>query len=389
MWQGLRGPLIIACVLALCACAAAPVEDIEPGADPAPDSDEAGLWMMMEKAERRLITSGQLVEDPALQDYVGGIACRLAPEYCDDIRVYVVEQPDFNATMAPNGFMTVWTGLILRCENEAQLATVIGHEIAHYRYRHSLLMWRSMRASSDAWMLVNLAIGASGSSGSQAASAATQALMMAGLMSFSREHEREADTLGFQLVSTAGYDTREAARIWDGLIAEREAAEADDPPVLFASHPPSPERSQTLRDMARELGADAGRERGSEAFLEMTLAHRGNWLAAELRRRRFARVQVVLDRLIEQGSGLGELYFQQGQLYRLRDADGDVERAIGAYERALTHPDAPAATHRALGFVQWSQGRHEAARRALEGYLREAPEAGDRAMIESYLEELQ
>lgn len=384
MRQGLREPLLTACVLTLCACAAAPVEHIEPGDEPSPDTDEAGLWMMMEKVERRLLTSGALVEDAELQRYVGDIACRVAPEYCGDLRVYVVERPDFNASMAPNGFMTVWTGLILRCENEAQLATVIGHEIAHYRYRHSLVQWRSVRRSTNAWMLATVAIGAAGHS-----AAGSELVVLARLMAFSREHEREADALGIELMAEAGYDAREAARIWDGLIAERDAADLDDPPVLFATHPPSPERSQALREKARELGPNGGWDKGRDAFLEATLPHRSDWLDAELRRNRFARVQVVLDRLIEQGAGLGTLHFHQGELYRLRGDDGDPDRAIAAYEKALLHPDAPVKTHRAMGYVHWAQGRNDAARHAFEAYLARATDAGDRAIIQSYVEELQ
>lgn len=384
MWQGLRGAPSIACALMLCACAAAPVEQIEPGDEPSADTDEAGLWMMMEKAERRLITSGALVDDAELQGYVGAIACRLAPDYCGDLRVYVVERPDFNATMAPNGFMTVWTGLILRCENEAQLATVIGHEIAHYRYRHSLLQWRSLRRSSNALMIANVAIGAAGHS-----SAGTELVILAGLRAFSREHEREADSLGIELMAEAGYDPHEAARIWEGLIAERDAADLDDPPFLFATHPPSPERSRALRERARELGPGQGRDKGRDAFLAATLPHRSDWLDAELRRNRFARVQVVLDRLIEQGAGLGTLHFHQGELYRLRANDGDAERAIAAYEEALRHPDAPVKTHRAMGYVHWAEGRDAAALRAFEEYLARATDAGDRAIIQSYVEELQ
>ena len=76
--------------------------------------------------------------DLKLHAYVEDIACRLGASHCPDIRVHIVRTPWFNASMAPNGMMQVWSGLLLRADNEAQLAAVLGHEIGHYISRHSV-----------------------------------------------------------------------------------------------------------------------------------------------------------------------------------------------------------------------------------------------------------
>jgi predicted Zn-dependent protease len=136
-------------ILALCltclSCATTQVQDIKPGEKPALESDEAGLWMMMDEVETNLKTSGRVEHDPDLNDYVNKILCKLQPDYCNDIRYVIVQTPHFNASMAPNGFMQVWTGLMLRAQNEAQLAYVLGHEMGHYQRRHSLKQWRTRR----------------------------------------------------------------------------------------------------------------------------------------------------------------------------------------------------------------------------------------------------
>ena len=126
------------------------VTDLKPGERPALDSDEAGLWMAVTRVETSLKTSGHVVTDPALNTYVQGVVCRLAGPHCDDIRVYIVQTPHFNATMAPNGMLQVWTGLLLRADNEAQLAYVLGHEIGHYQRRHTLQAFRDVRAKANA-----------------------------------------------------------------------------------------------------------------------------------------------------------------------------------------------------------------------------------------------
>ena len=83
-------------------------------ARPLDDSDEGGLWGLMDREEAKLKRSAFLVRDPALNEYVSGIACRLAGDHCPDMRVYLVRTPVFNASMAPNGMMQVWSGLLLR-----------------------------------------------------------------------------------------------------------------------------------------------------------------------------------------------------------------------------------------------------------------------------------
>ncbi len=138
------------------------MDDIRPSQRPGVSSDEAGLWMYMDRIESRLKTSGRLVTDPALNAYVRQIVCRLDPVHCADIRIYIVDTPHFNASMAPNGCMQVWTGLMIRAENEAQLAYVLGHEMAHYLRRHTLQQWRTVRDTSSALAFFSLAAAAAG-----------------------------------------------------------------------------------------------------------------------------------------------------------------------------------------------------------------------------------
>ena len=89
---------------------------IKPGYRPADDArpDELGLWMQMDEEERRLRTSPILFKEPALTAYVEDLVCTIAQDYCPDVRVYVVQNPMFNASMAPNGTMIIHSGLLIR-----------------------------------------------------------------------------------------------------------------------------------------------------------------------------------------------------------------------------------------------------------------------------------
>ena len=137
-------------VLLAMASAEAAIERIEPtlppGYKPTLDQDEQGMWMEMEEFEAQLKGSPLLVRDPGVNEYVYSVACKVAGPYCPDLRVYVVRNPGFNASMAPNGMMLVWSGLLLRVANEDELASILGHEVAHYAMAHSLA--KALRSSS-------------------------------------------------------------------------------------------------------------------------------------------------------------------------------------------------------------------------------------------------
>ena len=80
------------------------------GQRPPVNTVEASIWDLSDKAEIDAKRAGQLVTDPALNAYVNGIRCKVAAEYCGDMRVYLMERPAFNASMAPNGYMEIWSG---------------------------------------------------------------------------------------------------------------------------------------------------------------------------------------------------------------------------------------------------------------------------------------
>lgn len=384
--------LIMACGLLGVSCATprgepGALEDIKPGKRPELHTDEAGFWMTVDNMEEKLKTSGNRVADPQLNQYLRNIVCKLAESYCADIRIYVMQVPLFNASMAPNGMMQVWTGLILRSQNEAQLASVLGHEIGHYLRRHTLQQWRDARMKSNLGVIFQIAtavagVGYVGQLG--------QLALLGSIQAFSRDNEREADDVGFELIAQAGYDPRETSRIWESLIKERAASEKEDPFIFFATHPPSEERFETLTAKAQEVTAQGGQFFvGKEELEAVILPLRATWLRDELRRGEFKETQVLLDRLMKNGAGLGQLHFFQGELHRLRAEPDDQEKAVAAYRKALQFPDAPAETHRALGLHYFKAGDSSKALVALERYLALQPDADDQEMIRAYIDKLE
>lgn len=363
------------------ASAQGPSRFVAPGYRPAPETDERGLWSLMEKAERDMATSRFLVRDPALRTYLDEVTCRLSPAHCADVRPYVMRTPQFNASMAPNGMMQIWTGLLLRCRDEAQLAAVVGHEYGHYLRRHSVERFRDLRTKADVGAFLGLGLAAAGVG--FVGSLANLALL-ASTFAFTRDQEREADEIGFELMSDAGYAPIAAAEVWDQLIDEHKASTAEQAQDLFfATHPAAEERLETLK--AKAAGRATG-ERYRQRYRERTAALFPTLLRDEVRLRQYGRSDRVFDRLLADDPSNGEVWFAKGEVARLRAGAGDAERAKAAYLSGVSTGRAPPELYRSLGQVELASGRRDEAARWMERYFEARPDAPDREAVRALLQ---
>jgi len=349
---------------------------------PGLDTPEGGLWAMFDREEERLRQSPLRLKEGPLPDYVRDVACRLAGSHCPDLRTYVMRTPYFNANMAPNGMMQVWTGLLLRCLNEAQLAAILGHEIGHYMLRHGLEQLKSAKSRSAFATVISVI---------PIAGPLVAIGTMAGFFAYSRDHERAADRIGLELMAKAGYPPIEASKIWANLLEELKAekdwsGDAQKRSVLFATHPPEAERQKTLEELAS--GYDfAGRDAAADPLRRAIAPYRQEWLEDELKRRKFGESLALLTRLCQADPQDGLACYFLGETCRLRAGDGDLDRAMEAYAKAGDLPGAPAEVHRAMGRLHRKAGRPDEMKEAYSRYLQLKPDAEDADMIRSYLEE--
>jgi Zn-dependent protease with chaperone function len=345
-------------------------------------TDEGGLWAQLDRAEERLKHSPFLVREAELNGYIHGIACRLAQSHCPDLRTYVVRSPYFNANMAANGMMQVWTGLLLRTQNEAQVAAVLGHEIGHYVSRHSLEQLRDAKSRSAFASLIGVV---------PVAGTLAAVGLLAGGFAYSREHERTADAIGVELMAAAGYPPLEASRVWGNLLQELAAekdwsGEPEKRSLLFATHPPTKERQATLLERAQAMGK-ADLDPGVIPMRRAISPHRYAWLEDELKRRRYGESYALLTRLCADNGEDGEAVYFLGELYRRRNAEGDAELAFRGFQKAAALPGVPPEVHRSLGMLHQKAGRIPEMRAAYTRYLQAKPAAEDAEMIRAYLTE--
>lgn len=347
---------------------------------PAADTDEGGLWGLMDREEARMKRSPLTIKDQQLQAYLHDVVCRLSDGHCPDIRVLAVRTPHFNAMMGPNGMMLVWSGLLLRVDNEAQLAAVLGHEMGHYLERHTV---EQLRAAKDT-AVVSTMVGMIGGVGTFLG----QIGLAANLFAFSREHESRADRMGMRLMRFAGYDAREAAIVWDNLLQElkvtggKDAGKTGD---IFDTHPVTAGRRDELKELAGTAGGDLGEERFRKAIAPL----RFGWIQDEVKRGQFEESLILFNRMLKKDPQDAEVLYARGEVYRLRDDGGDAARALADLEGASRMDRAPAETFRSLGLVYQQRQDRPAAAQAFQAYLAKAPQAADAALVRGYLSELQ
>lgn len=165
----------------------------------------------------------------------------------------LLENDEPNAFALPGGKVGVHTGLFEVARNDAQLATVIGHEVAHAIARHG-----PERMSQG--MLAQLGAAAIGiGTGNQAyADLAAQAATLGIILPYSRTQESEADHIGLLYMAEAGYDPREAVALWQNF----QAMGGERPPEFLSTHPAEGTRIQRLQELMPEALEVYERNRG-------------------------------------------------------------------------------------------------------------------------------
>lgn len=359
---------------------------IKPGYQPLDPETEKGLWMELEEYETAIRQSALLVKDGPINDYVKAAACKVAMGYCNDLRIYIIRNPSFNASMTANGIMQVWTGLLVRVSSEDELAAVIGHELAHYTQLHTLARIKKIRDNMSSASIIDLGIlvvtGVSVPVGQMSA--------IASAMSFSREQETEADLLGVKFMADCGYDPNAAARVWQTIVDEEESAavKREEPGLFSKTHPGAKERIAALNTFVKgNYPQSSSAPVSSQSHVDILNRYYMMLMEDQLDTNRFGRTENILKRHRQIGVDPGLIDFFHGEMYRQRNADGDLEKAKQSYELAIASNPSIAGAHRNLGYIHLKQKNLSMAKKEFAKYLNLKPDADDRAMIEFYLGE--
>jgi hypothetical protein len=366
---------------------------VGPGYRPS-ERDEIGLWKEMERVEEEVADSNLLIVDPKITRYLQDIIGTVGGPAAKDFRIYLMRIPEFNAMMFPTGFAVVFSGLLLRTRNEAQLAGVIGHESGHFLRRHMIRSWRDQRRKTDIFSIAAMMAGLGGAGAGVYLGDYVQLAELGTILTlfrYSREMEAEADAMGVKLIAGAGYQPTEMSNIWQQLIGEEEASaryrgkKRKRGYGLFETHPASESRMADLKADALELTVpgkvyDNHRER----FLATIGPIRPTLLDDQVKLNDPGASQYLIETLAQDGWD-GLLRFYEGEVWRLRNRPGDDLRADQSYAASVAYPDAPADAWRWHGISLMKAGRAAEAKAALTRYLKMKPDAPDAAWVRQTL----
>lgn len=240
----------------LCACSTNPATGNKDFTLFLPESSENKVGA---QEHEKIIAQYGVLDDPTLQTYVNGILAKLVPHTeRKDVRytLTILDDPIVNAFALPGGYLYISRGLMAAANDEAELASVIAHEIGHVTARHAASrISRGTVAGIGATILANV-LNAPG---------VGQALGIGGqlyLSSHSRGQEHEADTLGVRYASRAGYDPFAMSRFLSTLEMNDDLQKAKAKQEgketggfsYFSTHPITAERVQRSKQIANGEG---------------------------------------------------------------------------------------------------------------------------------------
>ena len=356
------------------AIAAVGAEPFTSGAVARPASEqEQRTWSEAEELDVILLRSGVIYDDPALTAYVQSVVDRLYPDFKGAITVTLLKSPHLNAFAVPDGHVYVNVGLLARFENEAQLATVLAHEGTHFTNRHGYLSSKSVK-NSAAFATFGAMLGVP---------ILPQLLAVSSMFGYSRELETEADEVGYRRLLQAGYDVREAPKVFEHLIREVKTEDIREP-FFFSTHPRLQERVDNMTKLSsRAVGGGDGTQR--EEYSRRVQQARIDTLENMLSMGRAKQALIVLENAERVRELPPHTLYWRGEAYRRRGEAGDARKAEESYRKAIEAAPGFAPSYRALGILLLKDGKKTEAATNLERYLELAPQAGDRKYVESYV----
>ncbi len=357
--------LILCCILAA-GTRAGPLYAAEVSASP---EDVEWLLLRASEEEQALNKSGLIYEEPDLERYLNRIVRNLQPSDLHgelSFRVKVIKDPHLNAFAFPDGAIYVNTGMLARIENEAQLATILAHEMAHALRRHALKILRALKDRA-------------------AARVAIQEGFTQSAGPYSRSLEQEADRVGLELMINAGYNPQEGVELF-GHLENESMKEKIHEPFVSETRPSLRDRMRNFEAFLHARGyAGMSGIKHREIFLLKTKGALLENARLDLKLGRFTAARREAEKYLRIAPCDAKAVYLLGEVSRLRGRDGGIHRARAFYEKAISMDPSYAEPYRALGLIQYKAGEMVLARKSFQRCLLLSPHRPDVAYIQGYL----
>jgi predicted Zn-dependent protease len=208
---------------------------------------------------------------------------------------------------------------------------------------------------------------------------------MAAISGYVREMETEADLLGIELMTAAGYNPEEAFFLFDHMITEIER-EGLEEPIFFGSHPKVQQRVDNLQNLSDPVYLNT---RPPIKNPEIYYAKLGQLFldnaSLDIRLGRFQTAKRGIEKFLQIKPDDSRAFFLLGEIYRQQGQAIDTHMALKNYNRAIALDPGYAAPHKGIGLIHYKNGHHALAKKFFESCLQLSPNAPDKAYIQGYL----
>lgn len=352
----------MAAVLAAAPAAVRPVDNL-------PDLGDHSATILSSLEEERLgrefmrnaATQLNFIEDLELKHYVNRLGRRLA-DHSDapqqNFTFYLVNDNTLNAFAVPGGHISVHTGLIMATAREAELASVLAHEIAHITQHHLARMLKQSQSQNLPALAAIVAAILLGGQAGQAALVATNAGLVENQLKYSRTFEREADSIGIHALARAGYDPRAMPAFFEKLQQWSRIQESNVPEFL-RTHPltvsriaesatradqyptvENPDETEFFHARAKIRALYMGRDRSAAKGFAANLSD-GNFESERAERYGYALALANEGSYDEASRQIGELVTRYPDDVRYLTAKAQIELSARRFDAALaTYRDA-------------------------------------------------
>jgi len=379
----------------------------------ASSDQELQLIARAEAAHEELLSKGLMYRDQLVSDYIKLVGNSVTPPMTDGaakINFYVLKDPSVNAMAFPNGNVYINIGLLARLENEAQLAHVLSHEVAHVVHRHSLKTSYSRQNTIVAAHITDLLM---------FGTSLAYLPYISQLAAYSQDQELESDQFAMEYMYRANYDVRQAQEVFR-VIQETKVTESV-PGSIYASHPTHQQRVAQARQWIAasysQAPADAMIAAESYQSISEKITHLN--LKLKLNDKQYQLTIEAADNALQKTMSDPWLWYYKGEAYRLmaehpksaareyswlhgKEA-GDagtllqrftdkksehLEKAQQVFREGLSRAGELPQFHRGIGLVAYAKGDAQSAVNELQTYLDRAPTTKDKLYIEHLLQEI-
>lgn len=350
---------------------------------------EKRLWLQAEQSEAILEASDIIYEDQALEHYFQQIVEKIAPPDAKKkftFRIRVIKDPSLNAFAFPNGVIYIHTGLLARLDNEAQLAALLAHEIAHCTQQHSLRVIKWPENPSTTLASLRPELTRYGQVGNFLA-LFDETNAMAAVSGYYQSLETEADSEGLELISKAGYEPTEALRLFEHLEHELGAENINDNFPLDTNLWLN-KRIENCKNFLNNLKYDHSKKiKNQLIFLKKIKQVIMDNAFLDLKAGRYRTAQGGAEKYLMIAKDDPALYFLLGEIARQKGGKEANRTAKTFYEKAISMDPSYPDPHKAIGLIYYKERQWALAKRSFESLLSLSPYLPDRSYINTYLKE--